>query len=342
MPDTATEVRLSTVGDLLACIPAMLGFHPRESLVLICLAPNNGVQLTARVDLPAPDGASRLAAELSRHPAVRAAHRIVAVVVADAAHTTLLDHLDAEMSRLSIPLECYHLPVIAAGALWTRPRSADTGTLPDPTSTVLAAHLAASGNAIHAGRDAIAAAFAPDVDAALTRRAVAIDALLSRPLPTPEQAADVVRAALCDAHRDTLVLADQRVAELAIALSDRKVRDAALATAVAATSELARAAQRLWTCLTRLTPEPERAEPGVLAGYAAYAAGDGATARIALDIARAANPGHTLAGLLLRALDAGAHPRRLASLAQHDPFDLRHALEEEDERPTRSSAEERG
>lgn len=183
-----------------------------------------------------------------------------------------------------------------------------------------------------------AAAFAAVDDAVLARRASAIDSLVTRPLPSPGQAASVVRDALRDAHRSTLVLTDQRVAELASALSDPAVRDAALATAIPAASTLARVAQRLWTSLTRHTPAPERAEPAVLAGYAAYIAGDATTARIALDIARAADPEHVLAALLLTALDNGMPPTQLTALAQHDQFALRHALGGEDDPAIASEA----
>lgn len=338
MPDTAaTRVCLSTVGDLMASIPAMLGFHPDESLILICLDKHNRVQLTTRVDLPAPQDARALVAALSGHSMVRAAHRILAVVVADTDHAAVVGDLGAELARLSIPLEGFHIPACTAGALWTRHGSTDTGTLPDPAASVLAAHRAAEGDTVHHARGAIAATFAPEDPAALTRRAQVIDALLATPLPALEEAATVVRAALRDAHHGKLSLTDERVAELAIALSDPTVRDAALATAIPATSALPRAARQLWTRLTRLTPEPERAQPAVLVGHAAYTAGDGATARIALDIAREADPGHVLAGLLLRALDGGVHPTQLASLAQHDPFGLRHARDHQQDDPATTS-----
>lgn len=338
MPDTAaTRICLSTVGDLLASIPAMLGFHPDESLVLICLDEHNRVQLTTRVDLPAPEEARALVAALTGHSMVRAAHWIIAVVVAEARHTAVVRDLGAGLARLSILLECFHIPACTAGARWTRHGGTDTGTLPDPAASVLAAHRAAEGDTVHHARGAIAATFAPEDPAALTRRAQVIDAVLARPLRAPREAAAVVCAALRDAHHGKLSLSDERVAELAIALSDPTVRDAALATASPATSAFARAARQLWTCLTRLTPGPERAQPAALAGHAAYTAGDGATARIALDIARAADPGHVLAGLLLRALDGGVHPTQLASLAQHDPFGLRHALDHQQDDPATTS-----
>lgn len=338
MPDTATTVvRLTTAGDMLATVPSVLGFRPEDSLVLLCLNENNRVQLTIRIDLPTADAEAAVTAQICQRHAIRAARRVVAVVVSERDHTSLLDHVGSEMTRLSIPLQSFHLPAFTTGARWSRHGSTDTGTLPDPTGTVLAAYRVADGEALYASRDDIAAALAHDDPAAVARRAAAIDAALSKPTPTSEQHADLVRSALRDAHRDALNLTDQQVATLAICLSDATVRDAALATAVPATSALARAARQLWTCLTRLTPEPERAQPAVVAAYAAYMAGDGVTARTALDIARAADPQHLLARLLSSALDGGVEPARLAPLAHHDELGLRGALDEQDQPATAAS-----
>lgn len=339
MPDSATTVvRVSTAGDLLASVPSMLGFRPEDSLVLLCLDENNRVQLTVRFDLPAADDEAAVTAQICQRDAVRAARRIVAVMVTERDHTSVLDQLSGEMARLSIPLESFHLPAFSTGARWHLYGTTDTGTLPDPTGTVLAAHRVASGETLHASRDDIAATLAHDDPAAITRRAAAIDAALAKPLPTSEQAADLVGSALREAHSDALDLTDQLVATLAMCLSEAAVLDSALATAVPATSALARTARQLWTCLTRLTPEPERAAPALLAGYAAYMAGDGATAMMALDIARAADPAHVLAALLLRALDCGVEPAQLVPLAQQDVFGLRGALDEQGEPATTAGA----
>ena len=51
----AAPLRLSHPAELLAAIPALLGFRPQDSLVVVCLGGPSGrrVQLTIRVDLPA-------------------------------------------------------------------------------------------------------------------------------------------------------------------------------------------------------------------------------------------------------------------------------------------------
>src|ERR1700712_3745100 len=58
--DDTTTVRLTGRRGLLAAIPAMLGFHPEESLVMICLSgPRRRVGPVIRIDLDDPAGRDR-------------------------------------------------------------------------------------------------------------------------------------------------------------------------------------------------------------------------------------------------------------------------------------------
>src|SRR3712207_6314035 len=60
-------VRLEDGGDLAAALPVLVGFVPRQSLVLVALGGATGrrVGLTARVDLPDPAHAARIAGALA-------------------------------------------------------------------------------------------------------------------------------------------------------------------------------------------------------------------------------------------------------------------------------------
>src|SRR5690606_20177596 len=120
------------------------------------------------------------------------------------------------------------------------------------------------------------------------------------PIWTPEKGAEAIADALRKSAEKEFSLSDEQIAELGIALSDGKIRDACLATASPPNTPLAHQAARLWQCLARALPDPERAEAACLAAFAAYQAGDGTLARIALDVALQANPSHVLAGLLDR------------------------------------------
>ncbi len=106
-------------------------------------------------------------------------------------------------------------------------------------------------------------------------------------------------------------LDDVRIAELAVALSHTDVRSECLSLAL---TDRARAADRLWTHLTRALPAPERAEPACLVAVHAYLRGDGALAGMALDVALAANPGHSLAALLRASVDHAMPPHELRAI----------------------------
>ncbi|SDG31651.1 DUF4192 domain-containing protein [Klenkia brasiliensis] len=110
-----------------------------------------------------------------------------------------------------------------------------------------------------------------------------------------------------DAHRPgrTAALTDDQVARLGWALTDLEVRDR---SAVLAVGPDACAAAALWTELTRRLPAPLDAPPATLLAAAAWARGDGTTARTALDRALASQPAYSLALLLADGLDAGLPP----------------------------------
>ncbi|MBC8090931.1 MAG: DUF4192 family protein, partial [Pseudonocardia sp.] len=59
MTSTATTsvLRMADPGELIASVPTLIGFRPRESLVLIALGGASGrrIGLTLRVDLPPPE-----------------------------------------------------------------------------------------------------------------------------------------------------------------------------------------------------------------------------------------------------------------------------------------------
>lgn len=83
-----TSLRLSQPRELLALVPHQLGFHPRESLVVMSLrAQNHRLGMIMRVDLAAlmvPDDGERLALSLVGHLERDKAQQLVAVVYTSA------------------------------------------------------------------------------------------------------------------------------------------------------------------------------------------------------------------------------------------------------------------
>jgi Domain of unknown function (DUF4192) len=120
-------------------------------------------------------------------------------------------------------------------------------------------------------------------------------------------AIQTARAALDGAQRGELPTTDSEFIDLAYALDHPCGRDATIVI----TAKRPERASELWLALTRALPTPLRANPAALLGAAAYLAGNGALASIALDTALQADPVHILIGLLRQALRVGISPDQL-------------------------------
>jgi len=325
------EVRVDEPGDLIAALPHLLAFHPADSVVVVAMGGGrpSTVGLTLRVSLPAPRHRHAVARQLMAPVAEHDAHSVAVVVVGGGSadppgalpHRGLVDVLEETARAKGVSLACaLWTPTTAKGARWfCYDHEGCSGTVPDPDGSELAAASAAAGLVTFPSREAFAEVVAPDDDAALARR----EALLDREseevdparLDVPgflRRSVELVDRAVVDAVDRAGPLTDDQVVELAVALSDLRVRDASLAFAI---GSRAMAAERLWAELTRACPAPERAEPASLLAFSAYLRGDGALASVALEQAECAYPGHRLASLLRNALDAGLPPRHLEAMA---------------------------
>src|SRR4051812_7985116 len=89
-PRTPTEpeavVRLSDTGEIAAGLPQLLGFRPRESVVLIGFGGRSGnrIGLTVRADIPAPGDAGALAAQLAGRLAREGPAGVLVAIVSEA------------------------------------------------------------------------------------------------------------------------------------------------------------------------------------------------------------------------------------------------------------------
>lgn len=332
-PDTPNDrvpndrVHISDPADLIAAVPAMLGFTPHRSMVMICLggAPST-VQTVMRHDLPEPgdlhDGVAleRLAMLCERADAGLA----IAVIVDERAiagdpvhdsHHALVDHLSVLLAELGIALVGAHaVTAVVAGAQWWSllgdPRH---GVLPDPTASEVAAAQVFRGRPIRGSRRELERLLEPRSrghrDRVARRLAVARH-------PTSGARARSVRAALEDVLVDIVDsaghLGDDAIAAASVALENCNIRDAVLGLAV---TDLADAAEVAWIEMVRSLSGRARAEPAALLGFSAYARGDGPFAGVALAVALAAHPGHALARLLDDALQNGIRPETIVDLA---------------------------
>ncbi|MGQ0838715.1 DUF4192 domain-containing protein [Actinokineospora sp.] len=151
-------------------------------------------------------------------------------------------------------------------------------------------------------------------DVALPDFDLPTDSLVRMPTPptefptTPGRARPAAQSRARPPDQD---LDDDRLAALAMALSHSDIRGECLKLIL---TDRAAAADRLWIRLTRALPAPERAEPACLVAISAYLRGEGTLASIALEVALAANPAHTLAALLNATVDHAIAPTELRAI----------------------------
>ncbi|HYH31514.1 MAG TPA: DUF4192 domain-containing protein [Pseudonocardia sp.] len=332
-------VRVRDQGELVAAIPAMLGFHPRESLVLMATGGRSGrrLGLTLRVDLPPPEHpAYGEHVELVAASAVRGlllddpAGAVVVVLAASTGEPPGLPHPRlAGLVALSLTERDVDVHTLlwaestAGGARWAcYDPCGCSGTVPDPSATAFVAATVAEGRVVRADRAELERVVAPAETGRIRRR----EELLIRAtcggssggdgdgdgdggiVDGATAGTDLLDAALADTAQGRLALPDTRVVELATALALPEVRDTALQRSA---GPEAVAAEQLWAALARETPDPEAAVPAALLAVSALLRGDGALANVALERAERAWPGHLFTEVVRAGAEAGLRPAQV-------------------------------
>lgn len=321
------DYKLNRPGGLIAALPAVLGFVPENSLVLVSLE-GGGLGSVMRVDLSeelvervwhlaeiaagaGPDAAIAVIvdAEGAHCPGCAEEHRELCEVLVEA-----LAHHDIELYAAHV------VDRIAPGGRWHCADGCGAGgPVDDPSASPLAAAAVLDGRRLYRRRADLQAVVAIADPA---RSAGLADALVRQAeIREATQRADPAGCGRRDVeHAMTAAsrvaggqpLCDAELAELGCALSDAQVRDALYALAV---GESAGEAESLWALLARTLPAPWRAEALALLGFSAYARGDGPLAGVSLDAALRCDPGHRMAGMLDQALQSGLRPERIRELA---------------------------
>jgi hypothetical protein len=316
---------------LIAAIPAVLGFTPQNSLVLVSVD-DGEVGAVLRIDL-SQDLISDLGGGLGRLAEVAAAARpegVIAIIV-DAAgaacpmcneeHRQLCDSLGVALSGHGIELWAAHIvDTVGAGGQWhCADGCGSRGRVDDPMASPVTVAAVLDGRRLYASRAELQAVIAVEHTAGTAALADTVKQLLAedqvRRRDDPDACARRdVRAALDAAARVAVgdPLAEAEIAVLAAALTDIQVRDTLYALAV---GESAGAAESLWAVLSRKLPEPWRVEPLVLLAFHAYARGDGPLAGVSLEAALRCDPSHRMAGMLDDALQSGMRPEQIRQLA---------------------------
>lgn len=317
------DFHLNRPGVLIAALPAVLGFVPEKSLVLVTVD-RGEMGCVMRVDL-----SDELMESLDHIADVAAAARpdsAIAVVVDEAGagcrmcndeYRELASALQRALAARGIELYAAHVvDRVAAGGRWhCADACGSAGTVEDPAASPLAMAAVLDGRRLYARRAELQEVIAV-ADAAHT--GALADAICDAEPDGPERSDTAVRGDVEDAISaaarvcDGDALPDDQVVRLAWALTDARVRDTLYALAV---GENAGQAEALWATLSRTLPEPWRAEALVLLAFSAYVRGDGPLAGVSLEAALRCDPTHRMAGMLDTALQSGMRPEKIRELA---------------------------
>lgn len=320
------QFRFTHPGALIAALPAVLGFVPEKSLVLVSMEEGRmGAVMRADLAVDLLGNLDRLA-ELA---ASSGADTVVAVIVDEdgalcpmcsADHRDLCHVLTAALDERGVGLRGMHVvDRVEAGGRWHCVDGCGaSGPVEDPTASPLAAAAVLDGRRLYPRRS--------DLHAVIAAVEPSRSSRLVEPIRTREATRDAewqedpddrgrrdVQRAMEVAVRvlDGVEPGEAELAELACGLTDVAVRDTLYALAV---GEQAAAAEALWAMLARTLPDPWRVEALVLLAFSAYARGDGPLAGISLEAALRSDPEHRMAGMLDTALQSGMRPEQIREL----------------------------
>jgi hypothetical protein len=321
------RLRLSEPVDVLAAVPYLVGYHPTESLVLLGL---RGRQLifTARYDLPALDSPRRVLRATVEHLLDVVARqsltgvlivafgseeraRPLAMAARDACARTGLDVLDVLR--------------VSDGRYWsylcTDPQCCPPEGSPyDAGTTAMAAEWTVAGRVALPDRDTYEEQLKPVMGVARVsvRQATARagERLLTLLAQAPDEAG--AQAAILDRGRAAIEaalstldggrrLSDDDVAWISVLMASSEMRSIALAQIKMAGDDLT-GHRDLWLDVLRRAERDLTAAPACLFAFAAWRAGDGALARLALEQALRVDPTDDLADAMHHMLSHGVPP----------------------------------
>jgi hypothetical protein len=318
---------LNRPGAMIAALPAVLGFVPAKSLILVSID-RGEMGAVLRVDLSDDliDGLDRLAEVAA---AARPDAAIAVIVDAEGAlcpmcneeHRRLCDCLAAALDEQGIALWAAHIvDQIGDGGRWhCVDGCGNRGRVDDPSTSPVTVAAVLDGRRLYGSRADLQAVIAvADTDRAAALMQL-VDGLVAdgqqqrRDDPTGCARRDVQAAvSAADAVIAGTALTDPEIAALGYSLTDLTVRDTLYALAV---GERADAAESLWGLLSRALPDPHRIEALVLLAFSAYCRGDGPLTGVSLEEALRCDPTHRMAGMLDTALQSGMRPEQIRELA---------------------------
>ncbi|KRE41046.1 DUF4192 domain-containing protein [Knoellia sp. Soil729] len=332
---TAPTIRMRNTADLVALLPHLLGYHPSNALVLVCLREGR-ICLTAHQPLPPTR---------EIHPAL--CDLLAGMAKADPEGVIIVGYEVARAAATAINLAAkacsevgvrVHDRILVTSEGWQSLDTGEASTTAGSTSAAIA-ELVAAGVAPLASREALAAVLEPTGDAAKVARHIA--------RYTARRDDEDLLELFCSAWPVVLDVRDgagqvasKIAARAVLAVHDVTVRDLLVARLTPGTIDpddvpgtmggairslpspawandtgwdLVRTQSRLQDRLVRLcamTPDSHAAPPLTVLATWAWWRGDGALSRVAVDRALRCQPDYRLALLLEKMLDLAIPPRR--------------------------------
>ncbi|MBO4159406.1 DUF4192 domain-containing protein [Micromonospora antibiotica] len=310
--------------DLITAVPYLIGFHPVDSIVVVAMR-GRRIVFAARADLP----------ESGTDPALPARHLGDVIGRQDAESTTVIgfgppERVTPAVDAVRSALDDIGLPVLDALRVtdrryWSYLCEAPDccppdGTPYDPEASQVAAAAVYAGQVALPDRAALTAQVAPaeGVDRVALRQAgdraeQRLLGLLEAAPATDEFGERAIRRAGVAAvrqaqrrHRRGDRLTDDEVAWLTLLLTHLPVRDHAWERTDGREEDIA-----FWSEVLRRTEEELVPAPACLLAFAAWRAGQGALAAVALERALTLRPDYTLAQILDDLLRRGVPPSDL-------------------------------
>ena len=312
---THTATELTSPHDLLAAVPFMVGYHPKDSLVVMALR-DAKVSMAMRVDFPDSESIASVSATVAGHLARELADEaiIVGYLPIDVTESDPLEIVRSIIALQGISVkEC----IVVRGGRFRSNLCADLeccppegNLIPEILDSRVTAEQVAAGNPL------------PYLDLDEMKRSISalpIDKELVRLIQGIEEidyAGDDVTAQQRDGANAINEMAiafskDQKiedksvVALVLVRLLDLQVRDYAMGMTTEETSDQL---WDMWRYLLRLAPQGYVAPVAVIFATMSYERGDGALAQRALDRAMEDAPGYQMAKLLRRTFAAGWPP----------------------------------
>ncbi|HET6877348.1 MAG TPA: DUF4192 domain-containing protein [Jatrophihabitans sp.] len=309
-------------------IPYLLGFHPRESLVLVG-TDSGRVVVTARLDIA--DAAAALSHTLQAM-ARGGATEVIAAIYADESHgcearpagalpmTELAD--DVATAAACCGCDLLDVLLVAGRRLWSYTCKSATccppeGWVLDDSASPFAAAATYAGIVALPDRDSLAAQLQPLPDerraALLEPIEAAEDARMDAVLDGrgDKQHRSVKRAVFAAARAASAPRwappTDAEAARYGAALAEHRMFEAVWAAIDAGRLD----GRELWRDLARRLPTPYDAPPLFLFAWNVWRKGDGTLAGMAAERALASDSEFSPADLLLAALSHGVSPHRL-------------------------------